>query len=75
MTGDKLDFNEVMRAAREGLYGPWHQVRDQVTDTIIEERWPNTEDGISSSDINHTLFGMVRMGVLELEIPDEEFTQ
>lgn len=62
------DWKEVMDDVGAGKYGPWHMVRDLAVEALEEDHRAigrEGEYGISSSDINHTIYGMVKSGDLK----------
>lgn len=57
----------IMEPARRGVYGPWEDLRAQA-EARIQEMIPPEEagiHGISSSDINHTIYGMIKSGEIQ----------
>ena len=60
------DWRQVQDDLRAGVYGPWPEVRARVVEEL-SERAPG--HGISSSDVNHTVYAMVRSGEL---VPQQE---
>lgn len=68
MSYPRRPWDEVMDEVRDGLYGEWHAVRRRAEEEIVgrlrEAGYAEGEHGISSSDINHTIYGMVCAGDL-----------
>jgi hypothetical protein len=55
------DFETAMRRVKQGFYGDWHKLRHRAS-KVLEERVAGTGCGISSSDVNHTIVGMIQSG-------------
>ena len=59
------DWQEIQEDLRAGLYGDWNEIRDRIC-AGLSALHPG--HGISSSDISHTAYGMVKYGDLEKEL-------
>ncbi len=64
-TAFQQSWDQTFEKVKAGVYGDWQDLRRQAVQYIQEERGPDSEDGISSSDINHTLFGLIRSGEIQ----------
>jgi hypothetical protein len=62
MTTTTLNWDQVQTDLRAGVYGDWREIRDRIA---REEGEEHPGHGITSSDINHIAYGMVRVGELE----------
>jgi len=58
-----VQWDEVMDRVRDGEFGDWHDLRRKATGSLIELMGPDSGHGISSSDINHTIYGAVARGI------------
>lgn len=62
-------WDKTFQDVKAGVYGDPRQLNQQAVQYIQEERGPDSEHGISSSDINHTLFGLIRSGEIQPQSP------
>jgi hypothetical protein len=61
------DWTQIQTDLRAGMYGPWPAIRDRIVEIIVHR---NNESGcegqgVSSSDINHTAYSLVKTGDIE----------
>ena len=59
------DWRQVQDDLRAGVYGPWREVVRRVCHELADRRGDDAAlHGISSSDVNHVAYSMVRSGEL-----------